>query len=198
MIARCLAFSAAAALMVACSATETPQLQDQKAGNPNVVVISEAASRFYEGKRLIEAGATGQALIDAVNLLLRASELGSSDAKVLLAKLYQEGRGTPLSPGEAVNLLVAASAQGNATATYELGRAFETGTGVEKNPSEAMKNYLKAAQAKHPNAMFEVARALELGKGVSVETEEAIAWYRRAADAGHPGASDRLKELEAR
>jgi TPR repeat protein len=194
---RHIAVFAAVALLGACSRAEISPSAG-KAANPNVVVVSEAEARFNEGKRLLEKNATGQDLADAVSMLLRSAELGKPDAQVLLAKLYQDGRGLPRNPGQAVNLLLVAREKGNAVAAYELGKAFETGNGVEKNPGEAMNNYLRAAQARNRDAMFEVAKAFESGHGVPANKVEAVAWYLKAVEAGHPEAAHRLKALDVR
>lgn len=189
---------AIAALMGACSKTEAPPAADNKpATPPNVVVVSEADANYNEGKRLVEANASGQELANAINMLLRSAELGNSDAQVVLAKLHQEGRGLPRNPGEAINLLLAASKKGNAEATYELGKAFEAGEGVDKNLGEAMNNYLKAGGAGNRDAMFAVAKAFEKGHGAPLSKDEAINWYRKAAEAGHPEAASRLKTIES-
>jgi TPR repeat protein len=191
-----------AALLGACSKPETPPAADNAgapvAGSQATARMSEADQNYQDAKRLLDANAADQDLANAVNMLLRSSELGNPNAKVLLARLYREGRGLSANPGEAINLLSAASAAGNAEAAYELGLSFETGTGVEKNPGEAMNNYLAAAQAGNANAMFKAAEAFRTGNGASESMEQAANWYRKAAEAGHPDAAAKLNEIEAK
>ncbi len=81
--------------------------------------------------------------------LKQASVKGDTDAPVILANMYLEGKGAPRSCDEAVAVLEVAAAQSNVRAQNRLAGLYATGSCVRRDPVQAYR-WLRSALATDP------------------------------------------------
>ena len=106
------------------------------------------------------------------------------EAKYLLSKMVDVGRGTPRSDAEATVLLCEAAAGGLLKAQQTLAFRLETGAGVKKNEAEAVLWYRRAAERGDGGSMEKLADFLAKGRGTPKNETEALDWYQKAAEKG--------------
>jgi localization factor PodJL len=134
--------------------------------------------------------------------LMRAQALaqaGAPRAQLLLAKLYEAGRGgLPHDLGLARQWTERAAQAGEQAAMHNLAVYMMHGEGGPAAPVEAARWFLKAAQGGVVDAQFNLAVLYEKGCGVHRNLGEAYRWYSIAANAGDGLARARAVALEAR
>jgi serine/threonine-protein kinase len=121
--------------------------------------------------------------VQAVSWYRRASAT-DIEAKYLLSKMLDVGRGTPRSDAEATVLLREAAAGGMLKAQQTLAFRLENGAGVKKNEAEAAVWYRRAAERGDGPSMEKLAEFLAKGRGVPKNETEALDWYQKAAEKG--------------
>ncbi|MEO5826246.1 MAG: serine/threonine-protein kinase [Gemmatimonadales bacterium] len=106
------------------------------------------------------------------------------EAKFLLAKLVELGRGTYQSASESVALLREAAAGGHLKAQQTLAFRLENGAGTKKDESEALVWYRRAAAQDDAVAQAKVGEFLARGRGTQKNEAEAVLWFEKAANNG--------------
>ena len=84
------------------------------------------------------------------------------DAKVHLARCYQNGIGTARRKDEAVRLFVEAAKAGNAQGMLMLGYCYAHGEGTARNEKQAVRMYKAAADRGLPQAQVNLALLLQV------------------------------------
>ncbi|KAA5803644.1 sel1 repeat family protein [Alkalicaulis satelles] len=132
-----------------------------------------------------------------LNWLHRAAELGSGQAHLELAGLYEEGRIVRRDPEAARAAYLAAAQTGQAEAQFVLGSLLASGGLFETDPDGSAHWTRAAAEQGHQGAMLNLAHKL-LQAGAR---GEAAQWGHRAALSEEPDiaawAGDVLAALEA-
>ena len=132
--------------------------------------------------------------------LKRAAEGGHRVSMYDLARLHQDGRGTPQDNVAALRWMVRAAEEDVLQAQQALADMYATGDGVEKNITEALKWTLRVAGKPSASAAW-LNRAgdifFEGWEGVPVNYPTALKFYERAAHKGDPHARARLARMYA-
>lgn len=118
----------------------------------------------------------------------RAFELGSTEAALLLAKIYKNAK----QKDEAIKWFAKAASKGSAEAATELGIMYYYGDGVELDPNSALKLFKAAADVEYPEAQFYLAIYFEKQS----DMERAIYWYKKSADNGYEAAKKKLMDIQ--
>ncbi|WP_032488176.1 tetratricopeptide repeat protein, partial [Yersinia pestis] len=95
--------------------------------------------------------------------LLKAAQLGLSDAQVEIGYLYLVGEGVEKNLPEAYQWHIKAAEQGNVHAHYNLGWIYQNGDGTEKNLDKAKFHFTVAAKSGMREA-YEELKKLESNK----------------------------------
>jgi len=90
----------------------------------------------------------------AASLLQTVAEEGFSTAQVILALMYEKGKGVPQDSPEAVHWYKLAAAQGNAYAQLSLGHVYSNGKGILPDYAEAVRWYKLAAEQGNKSAQY--------------------------------------------
>ena len=117
----------------------------------------------------------------AMKDLIPIAEEGHAPAQMLLAWLYEHGRGTTREPVHAFRWYEAAAQRGVTEAQYAIGTRYVEGNGVKADFAKGV-DWLSRAAAK---GMAEAARRLGHlhetgGVGFPADREKAVEWYYRA------------------
>ncbi len=112
----------------------------------------------------------------AVRWYRRAAE-GDSEAKVNLAAMLAEGKGTTQDYGQALDLCKSAAKDGYVGGPFCVGYFYQRGLGVPANFKEAAKWYREAVARGHSQAMLRLAEMYAKGDGVPVDRAEAYILY---------------------
>jgi TPR repeat protein len=124
---------------------------------------------------------------EALRLIQRASDAGSSEGAHRLALIYAQGlAGTPRNEARAVELFERAAAGGHSRAQLNLGILYMRGLGVAPDLVQARAWLEKAAAAGDPQALYALGRAMSEGSAqVGPDQVRAADLYRKAAEKGH-------------
>lgn len=106
------------------------------------------------------------------------------EAKFLLARLVEMGRGTYAAGSESVTLLREAAAGGHPRAQQTLAFRLEIGAGIRKDEAEALTWYRRVAERGDAAAQVKVGEFLARGRGAPKNETEALDWFKKAADRG--------------
>jgi hypothetical protein len=93
---------------------------------------------------------------EAVEFYRQLAETGNTEAQLVLASLYDEGKCVPKNDEEAFRLRLQAAELNNGQACNLAGSALVTGDGVEKNTEEGIKWLLKVANPKTTTSDFDM------------------------------------------
>jgi len=96
---------------------------------------------------------------EAVEYYRQLAEKGNTEAQLILASLYDEGKCVPKNDAKAFQLRLQAAELNNGQACYLVGSALVTGDGVEKNIEEGIKWLLKIANPKTTTSDFDMGGA---------------------------------------
>lgn len=127
-------------------------------------------------------------LIDGVEWLTYAAELGEDEAMVALGFFYLAEDCPYRSAEKSAMWFGRAAEAGNAEGMYEYGCCYSEGRGVEQDYLQSAAWLQKSADCDFTLAQFELAVQYSLGEGVARDDKKALELYRKAADKGHPGA----------
>lgn len=151
-----------------------------------------AAELYRQAIERIDAGdASG------VEVLKQAADLGSPQAQLHLAGLYQEGSaGLTADPAAARAWARRAADSGDARGMHAYGMYLFDGVGGEQDPVEALNWLRKAAERGLVDSQFNVAKLYESGDdGIEADLAEAYKWYLIAARAGDGDAQAAVERL---
>jgi TPR repeat protein len=105
-----------------------------------------------------------------------AAQQGNPEAQLLLAKMYEDGRGVPQNYSEAFNWYkrVAEGQTPNPIAEYTLGEFYAEGHGVPKDAAEGVKWLRLASRHGNGDASYYLGDMYYHGNGVRVDRYEAV------------------------
>jgi TPR repeat protein len=110
-----------------------------------------------------------------------ASTKGSTMAKVTLALIELEGKGTPKKPEKAIALLQEAAGDGDVTAMVNLGSIYSGGVGTQVDLDEAKRWYELAAGEDNGEAMFQLGLMARDGDAGRKDDKAAKGWFEKAS-----------------
>lgn len=139
------------------------------------------------GAVLLDRGADKEAL----RLMQRAADAGSSEGQHRLALVFAEGlAGTPRDEARAVELFEKAAGSGHQRAQLNLGILYFRGKGTGRDLVQARAWLEKAAAGEDPYALYALGRAMDESQGAALaDPVRAANLFRRAAEKGHPYAA---------
>lgn len=143
-----------------------------------------AQALYLYGRVLAEGRGGPRDVQGAQEWLARAVEGGSSEAAVLLARIYLSAKSDEAAKA-AGGLLQQAAASGNAEGQYYLGLLQRSGRGIARDPAGSFKSFLASARQGYVESQYELARAYSRGEGVPQSNAEAQKWLTEAAGNGH-------------
>ncbi len=114
----------------------------------------------------------------------RRAAASDLEAKFLLARLGEIGRGTYAAASESVTLLREAAAGGHLRAQQTLAFRLENGAGIRKDEAEALTWYRRLAERGDAGAQLKVGEYLARGRGTPKNEAEALDWFKKAGDRG--------------
>ena len=118
---------------------------------------------------------------NGVDFLEKAAALGNTDAMVLLASVYNEGKLVPADNVQAIKYLRSSAAKDNAQAKYQLGCWYRDGIAVEKSYDEAFKWLEKSSDAGNLFAQAALGDCFIKGVGCKVNYEKGLDLINQAA-----------------
>ncbi len=147
------------------------------------LAVKDADAEAWLGAVLLDRGANR----DALRLIQRAADAGSSEGAHRLALVYAQGlAGTPRNETRAVELFEKAAAAGHSRAQLNLGILYMRGLGVTPDLVQARAWLEKAAAGGDPQALYVLGRAMSESSGsVGPDPVRAADLFRRAAEKGH-------------
>lgn len=158
-------------------------------GCPTAVAPKESGSELY--KKGLEAF-NNNLYAEAVEFLVRATELKNGSAACLLGKIYYDGEAMPIDLALAFAYFDTAAMYGNDIAMYNLGVMYKNGYGVSTDYNKAMENFYKAADKNNDESMVTLGDIFIGGELVPKNVEKGINWYEKAAALGNTDASFNL------
>ena len=161
-----------------CAFCRTPQMQSQEEFDKDEIKRAEAndhiALRQQGGRCHLKGDYEG-----AVKYWAKAAELGDMDAHVLLARLYNEGKGVERDPKKRLFHLEEAAIGGHPRARYMLGCI----DGTNGNKERAAKHFIIAANQGHDEGLKFVKKSFLDGAASKEEYESALRGHQAAVDA---------------
>src|ERR1017187_4932551 len=103
-----------------------------------------------------------------------AAEQGNPDAPLLLAKMYENGEGSPQNYLEALKWYNVAAQKRDAIAENSIGKLYDEGNGVPKDQTEALKWFRLASEHGNGDASFTLGDKYYRGIGVQRDRYEAV------------------------
>jgi TPR repeat protein len=158
-------------------------------GCPTAAAPKESGSELY--KKGLEAF-NNNLYSEAVEFLVRATELKNGSAACLLGKIYYDGEAMPIDLGLAFAYFDTAAMYGNDIAMYNLGVMYKNGYGISTDYNKAMENFYKAADKNNDESMVTLGDIFIGGELVPKNVEKGINWYEKAAALGNMDASFNL------
>jgi hypothetical protein len=120
---------------------------------------------------------------DALQVLLKAANMGHPRAQALLGIMFQDGTGVKADDRAAAYWFKAAAAQGHRGAEYALaGMYFDGDGGLPKDPAKATQLLIQSANQGLGQAQYAIAFQYEVGDGVPRDRQKAIALFRASGD----------------
>ncbi len=113
----------------------------------------------------------------AMEYLLKASEMGWSDADALIGQMYRDGNGVDRDLEKCIAYLSKAAMNGHNKSMYMLGDLFYDGKYMKKDPEEAFKWYLMSASVGNAKSQYQVAMMYSSGIGTDKDEEMAKRWF---------------------
>ena len=116
--------------------------------------------------------------------LIEKATHGDTDAQLLLAIEYRDGKGVKKDYAEALRWAHLAADKGDAAAQDFVGWMYFRGTGVPHNPALAA-GYFKSASDKSPTAAWNLGQCYFAAQGVEQDIPKALEAWKKAAAMGH-------------
>lgn len=142
--------------------------------------VAEEQNLFEEGIVAYEAGDYEK----AKDLLIILAEQGHSGSQVIIATMYDTGKGVKKDIDTAIRWYIQASNNGNASAAYTVAHKYRYGDGVIQDYEQALKYYTIASSKKNVPSMVALASMYEFRLGVNQDYIKAHMWYNIAASKG--------------
>lgn len=117
-----------------------------------------------------------------LNMYIKASEWGDTEAMYHLGRQYLYGRRVERDVNKAVRFWSEAAAKGHIIAQFCLAELYFKGHFIKQDCSEAITWYSKAAENGHWGAQRKLAYLYENGIGVEQNYQQAANWYLQAAE----------------
>jgi len=134
---------------------------------------------YNYGNMMFKSAITKEDHEEAMEYLLKASEMGWSDADVLIGQMYRDGNGVERDLDKCVQYLTKAADNGHNRAMVMLGDLYNDGKLMRKDPAKAYPWYLKSASVGNAKSQYQVAMMLASGIGVEKDEEAAKQWFGR-------------------
>jgi len=131
------------------------------------------------GELMLKSALTTEDYKEAYKYLSKASDMGWTDADLLLGQMFRDGSGVERDFTKSISYLSKAAENGNNKAMYMLGDLYSDGKYMERNYEEAFKWYLKSASVGNSRSQYQVAMMLSTGLGVEKDEEQAKQWFAR-------------------
>ena len=125
----------------------------------------------------------------------QGGENGNARSYLVLAYLFEDGRGVARDDAKAVEFLRLAITGGNVDALVELGFMTSNARGTPQDDAASARFYQQAADKGSSLGMNNLAFMYENGRGVAKDVDRAVQLYRQAADAGNALAASNLGSL---
>jgi len=118
--------------------------------------------------------------------------------QLILAAMYDKGKGTPKNNKKAFVWYKKAANQGLADAQNYLAFMYEQGRGTDQDYRKAIKWYKKAAEHGYANTQYNLALMYHQGRGTNQDYKKAIKWYKKSAKQGYTDAQYNLALMYAK
>jgi len=119
----------------------------------------------------------------AFQYFAKASDLGHLEAKVNLAFMHLQGKGTKNSVWEAAKLFTQAAERGHSIAQVHLGMMYRDGVGVKANPVVAKQWFEKSAKQKDALGSYSLAKMMM--DNSTADWLDIVDLYQHAAQQGN-------------
>ncbi|KAG0318869.1 hypothetical protein BGZ99_005385 [Dissophora globulifera] len=134
----------------------------------------------------------------AMELFLKASDSGDSDAMFSIGEMYNSGHGVEQDYCKAMEWFVKASEGGVIKALVTIGKMFLNGHGVEQDYSKAMEWFCKGNDGGDSSAKFYIGVMYHNSFGVEQDYGKAMEWFLKASDAGDSDAMFNIGDMYKR
>lgn len=162
----------------------------------NIFSTEEKCKLFIEIAIYYESGLAGEEdPKKAFEFYNKASELGSSDAKVNIAMCYRDGIGVSKNESKAFKYFESAAKLENSSGYYWLGHCYLEGSGTVKNPEKAFESFKFAAKLGENYAYYWLGLCYENGFGCVENPEKAFDSFKNAYDSDEEPDADTKFEL---
>ena len=131
------------------------------------------------GELMLKSALTTNDYKEAFEYLTKASELGWTDADLLIGQMYRDGNGVERDFDKSISYLSKAAENGNNKAMYMLGDLYSDGKYIKKDHDQAFKWYLMSASIGNAKAQYQVGMMLSSGIGTEKNEDEAKKWFAR-------------------
>lgn len=138
------------------------------------------------GQSYLYAPQSRQDFADAKQILLKAANLGDSQAQFDLGVMYRNGRGVPVDEAEAFTWFKKSADNGNSAAQAVTGDYYAVGKVVARDYSLAYKYYRMSAEQGNVHAQAMTGAYLKAGIGVIQDLSESRKWLDMAANSDEP------------
>ena len=145
------------------------------------IETGDIEAMFSVGKFLNIAGETDEIQAKGLDILIKASDAGYSEACSIVGDAYETGRGTEVDTKKAFEYFLKGAEMYSSTFYYDnVGYCYEEGVGVEQDYAKAVECYTLATQSNSGMAWFDLGRMYESGLGVEKDLGKALECYMYA------------------
>ena len=162
------------------------------------VETGDIEAMFNVGKFLNVAGETDEDKAKGLDILIKTSDAGYSEACSVLGEAYEAGRGTEIDTKKAFEYYLKGAEMYSSTFYYDnVGYCYEEGVGVEQDYAKAVECYELATKSNSGMAWFDLGRMYEDGLGVEKDLGKALECYMYADryNSDCPYATPKLQEM---
>ena len=131
----------------------------------------------------------------AIPSLKAAIDMGSSEAKGILAGYYYSAKGEDQNYEEALRLAAEAAADGDPDGLCVLGQIYFDGRAADTDYSKAFSLFKEAAEKGNPEAQYRLGSCYYDGRGTEKDLYKARDWFSKASGNGHSLAVSSLKRI---
>lgn len=143
----------------------------------SVGVLKEQAKQYYYGEK------RGQSYSKALELYLRAAQLGDAESQFISGGMYYKGMGSAPNYPKAFALLHEAAINGKSSDVSQkiIAQEFMRGSFIPRNYEKALKWYTLAAENGNNDAQNELAFMYYTGNGVEQDLEKGAEMFLESA-----------------
>ena len=131
------------------------------------------------GELMLRSALSAEDYEEAKEYLTRASEMGWTDADLLLGQMYRDGSNGERNLDKCISYLTKAAENGNNKAMYMLGDLFYDGKYQKKDYEQAFRWYLMSASVGNARSQYQVGLMYASGQGVEKDEDLAKQWFAR-------------------